>query len=513
MYNASGALVGSSTGIGNSETVSLAGLAAGTYYVRVYGYLGATNPSYSLGISAPAATTSPPTTTPTSPATSFPDVPYFGGSNDWNLNAINAPEAWAQGYTGQGVVVAVVDTGVDSNNSDLAGRMWVNAGEIAGNGIDDDQNGFVDDTSGWDFASGDNNPNDGNGHGTHVAGTIAADNNGTGSTGVAPGATIMPVRVLGSNGSGTADAVAAGIRYAAANGADIINLSLGGSFSSVIQSAIQYAQQLNVLVVVAAGNESASTPSYPARFSASMNNVISVGAHTSSNTIASFSNDVGSSGAVQVDAPGVNIYSTYIGGRYATLSGTSMATPHVAGLAALALSANHNLTASQLRTLIVDGANRTISGSDSNGGINAAVTVALAASGQVSSSAATSATTQSLSGLEAIAARLFGRLSIDGGDGTQPTANRAALAAFSPVGVASNHVQAPSAQPSEIAAYVRDRALLALDEADDDDLGLDHIDSGLDGWLDDALGGLAQHDNCASDETIAPEDALAAWLT
>ena len=178
---------------------------------------------------------------PVAPVTALPDVAYYGGSNDWNLNAINAPESWAAGYTGQGVIVAVVDTGVDINHPDLMSQIWVNAGEIAGNGIDDDGNGYVDDVHGWDFASNDNNPDDGNGHGTHVAGTIAADDNGIGATGVAPDATIMPVRVLGNNGSGSASSVAAGIRYAVNMGADIINLSLGGSYSSLILSAIEYA--------------------------------------------------------------------------------------------------------------------------------------------------------------------------------------------------------------------------------------------------------------------------------
>jgi subtilisin family serine protease len=176
-------------------------------------------------------------------------------------------------------------------------------------------------------------------------------------------------------------------------GANIINLSLGGSYSAVILSALQYAVSHNVLVVAAAGNEYASTPGYPARFSSSLSSVISVGAYDSSGTIASFSDGVGNSGAVQVDAPGVGIYSTYPNDRYATMSGTSMAAPHVAGLAALALSANHNLTAAQLRNIIVAGANDTISGSDSVGGINAAMTVALALSGQTSSS--TSGTTAS----------------------------------------------------------------------------------------------------------------------
>ncbi len=530
LLNSAGRQLKISQGVANSETISLSGLAAGTYTIRVYGYRGVQNPSYNLAFTTPGTTTTPPstidlvgaafdapnsstwgssvsitasvknngnsaagsfreqwylsrdttystddvvlnlstglnystisglaagattalnatlvlpsalpsgwtgtsfylvmrtdsagsvaetnennnggqagagldfeaitittvTTPPTTPTTPFPNVAYFGGTREWNLNAINAPESWAQGYRGQGVIVAVIDTGVDWDHTDLASQIWVNPGEIAGNGLDDDQNGYVDDVRGWDFISNDNNPDDGDGHGTHVAGTVAAANNGVGATGVAPNATIMPVRVLGNDGSGSSNGVANGIRYAAANGADIINLSLGGSLSSAIQSAIQYAQQRNVLVVVAAGNESAAVPSYPARHSATLTNTISVGAYSSSYALASFSNDVGTSGAVQVDAPGVSIYNTYLGGTYSTLSGTSMATPHVAGLAALALSANANLTASQLRTLIVDGTTQAVSGSDSQGGVNAAVTVALAAALRSSSSLGTAVNT------------------------------------------------------------------------------------------------------------------------
>jgi len=405
----------------NSNTTAesiTASLGAGTYYILVVPWRSAQS-YYQLSFGSQAIVpttpsnpvTNPPAadppsstpTNPTTPVTALPDVAYYGGSNDWNLNAMNAPEAWAAGYTGDGVVVAVIDTGVDVNHPDLMSQLWVNAGEIAGNGIDDDGNGYVDDVYGWDFASGDNNPDDGNGHGTHVAGTIAAAANGTGATGVAPDATIMPVRVLGNNGSGTMNSVAAGIRYAVDMGADIINLSLGGSYSSLILAAIEYAVANNVLVVAAAGNEYASTPGYPARFSSSLSGVISVGAYSSSGSIASFSNDVGNSGAVQVDAPGVGIYSTYPDGRYATMSGTSMAAPHVAGLAALALSANSSLTAAQLRSLILAGANDSISGSDSAGGINAALTVALAAAGQTSSSASSiSATAQAVTQVSSI---------------------------------------------------------------------------------------------------------------
>jgi hypothetical protein len=472
LYNAAGQLIGSSTNSGAaSESISSA-LGAGTYYILAAPW-GRAVSRYTLTVGATATqptTPTTPTTNPTTPSTpvaAFPDVAYYGGTNEWNLNSINAPESWAQGYTGQGVVVAVVDTGVDVNHPDLMSQLWVNADEIAGNGIDDDRNGYVDDVSGWDFATGDNNPDDGNGHGTHVAGTIAADNNGFGATGVAPGATIMPVRVLGSNGSGTAAAVAAGIRYAAANGADIINLSLGGGFSSIILSAIQYAMSLDVLVVAAAGNESAATPGYPARFSASLANVISVGAYASSGAIASFSNDVGTSGAVQVDAPGVGVYSTYVDGRYGRLSGTSMATPHVAGLAALALSANPNLTASQLRSLIVEGTDRTIAGSDSAGGINAALTVALAVAGQTSSATATAqAQAQSSSG--SVSQRRFASRSVDDGspaDGIASVSSRTGNEVDSPL---SEQLREVSLSPGYAIGAARDAALAAIDSAGDD---------------------------------------------
>ena len=416
IYSSYGYLMGDSQGTGNSEGVTLNLLQPGTYYAKVYGAGGAQNPNYSLTISPPAAVSSP--------VTVFPDVAYYGGSQDWSVNAINAPEAWAQGYTGQGVVVAVVDTGVQFSHPDLNSQIYINAGEIGGNGIDDDHNGYVDDTSGWDFYSNDNYADDGNGHGTHVAGIIAAAANGFGATGVAPGAKIMPIRVLGADGSGSTNSVAAGIRYAVDNGADIINLSLGGPLSSVIQTAIQYAQQRNVLVVSAAGNESASLPTYPARLSASLSNVISVGAYSLAGAIASFSNDVGTSAAVQVDAPGVSIYSTYLNGQYARLSGTSMAAPQVAGLAALALSANPSLTAAQLRTLIVAGTNQAISGSDSNGGVNAAITVALAAAGQTSAGAAGIDANAQLAAAQAALSNWFATLAIGVEAGSLPGAHR-----------------------------------------------------------------------------------------
>lgn len=309
------------------------------------------------------------------------NVAYFGSSREWNINEVGAPESWAAGYTGQGVTVAVIDTGVDLDHPDLRNSLYVNPGEIPGNGIDDDANGLVDDISGYDFAGNDPFPDDRHGHGTHVAGTIAAGNNGYGATGVAPDAKILPIRVLGDNGSGTSFDVAAGIRYAADMGADIINLSLGGGYSQTIESAVRYAESAGSLIVAASGNEYASMPGFPARFSGQYDNVLSVGAFDSAGRTAAFSNRVGASGAVQVDAPGVSVFSTYPGSRYAWMSGTSMAAPHVAAVAALTLSADPSLSASELRNLLVAGVSGSGADSDSLGRAETYRSVALAAAG------------------------------------------------------------------------------------------------------------------------------------
>lgn len=279
------------------------------------------------------------------------DVPDLGGYN-WGNDLVKAPEAWARGFTGQNTTVAVVDTGVDYTHIDLDANIWTNSREISGNGIDDDGNGYVDDTHGWNFISDNNNTMDDQGHGTHVSGTIAAENNGLGVTGVAYNAKIMPVKVLDSEGSGSSESVAAGIRYAAANGADVINLSLGSAFpSSVIERAVRYATEQGSLVVMAAGNSGGSAPGYPARYATQYG--ISVGAIDRNQSLASFSNRAGSDSRLQhVVAPGVDIYSTLPGNRYASYNGTSMATPHVAGVAALMLSANSNLTPTQMQEIL-----------------------------------------------------------------------------------------------------------------------------------------------------------------
>ncbi|EPF20199.1 S8 family serine peptidase [Microcystis aeruginosa] len=364
LLNSSGSVIASSVRAGTASESITRQLSAGTYYIRVYPYSGNTN--YNLAVSATTATVTPGYSAISGYGlvnaakavagalnqSPFADVPTFGGANDWGVNLVNAPEAWARGYTGQGVVVAVLDTGVDRNHADLAGNIWTNAGEIANDGLDNDGNGYVDDVYGWNFANGNNNTLDGNRHGTHVAGTIAAVNNGFGATGVAYNSRIMPVKVLSDSGSGSYSGVAQGIRYAVDNGADVINMSLGGgSTDSAVQSALQYASSRGVIVVMAAGNAGAAQPGYPASNATSWG--LAVGAVNSSNQMASFSNRAGSNSSMRyVTAPGVQVYSTLPNGGYGFLSGTSMAAPHVAGVVALMLSANPNLTDAQVRQII-----------------------------------------------------------------------------------------------------------------------------------------------------------------
>ncbi|MEH2355670.1 S8 family peptidase [Nostoc sp.] len=282
----------------------------------------------------------------------FADVPDLGGNN-WGADMVKAPEVWAQGYTGKGVVVAVVDTGVDYNHEDLTNNIWTNTKEIAGNGIDDDGNGYIDDNYGWNFADQNNNTLDDNGHGTHVSGTIAGENNNYGVTGIAYDAKIMAVKALDSSGSGSYSSISKGIRYAVDNGANVINLSLGGASSNrTLESAIDYASSKGVIVVMAAGNDGDSSPDYPARYASKSG--IAVGAVDKNNNLADFSNRSGTNPIAYVTAPGVKVYSSVPNNQYATYSGTSMAAPHVAGIVALMLSANSNLTDAQVRQIVTE---------------------------------------------------------------------------------------------------------------------------------------------------------------
>ncbi len=294
-----------------------------------------------------------------------PTVEPLGGEN-WGLDRMGAPAAWEMGYTGEETIVAVLDTGIDLNHPDLDDNIWVNQDEVPGNGFDDDNNGYIDDVQGWDFANNDNNPDDVNSHGTHVAGTIAAEDNNLGITGVAPDAQIMPVQVLGDNGAGYNSDIIAGINYAVDNGADIINLSLGGSsISPGINAAIQEATDLGTLVVMAAGNSAGSSPENPGAYAAEAGLV--VGALTQEGDLGSFSNQAGDTPQdyngdglafpSYVTAPGVDILSTIPDGNYEFYSGTSMATPHVAGAAAILMGADPGLTPDQTVDLITATAN------------------------------------------------------------------------------------------------------------------------------------------------------------
>lgn len=290
----------------------------------------------------------------------YGDVPNLGGNN-WGLDMIQAPEVWENGHTGQGIIVAVIDTGVDINHQDLGNNIWSNTREIPGNGIDDDGNGYIDDVHGWNFNNDNNNVLDNNGHGTHVAGIVAGVNNGVGVTGVAYNSQIMSIKALDESGSGSYSAIANGIYYAVDNGANVINLSLGGTFSNrTLKSAIEYASSKGVVVVMAAGNSGGSTPDYPARYANQTG--IAVGAVDANGNLTNFSNRSGNTEMAYVTAPGQGIYSSVPNNQYASYNGTSMATPYVAGVVALMLSANPNLTEAQIRSIIT----RTAGNNNSN---------------------------------------------------------------------------------------------------------------------------------------------------
>ncbi|HDP93955.1 MAG TPA: PKD domain-containing protein [Candidatus Aminicenantes bacterium] len=258
----------------------------------------------------------------------------------WHMTKIGMESAWDVS-TGSGVVVAVIDTGVKKTLEDLAGTQF---------------------TAGYDFVNNDTDPTDDEGHGSHVCGTIAqTTNNGVGVAGIAYNATIMAVKVLNQRGSGTYDDIADGIIWAADHGAHVINLSLGGSSSlQILEDAVNYAWNQGVVVVCAAGNDGVSTPFYPAAYT----NSISVSATTYLDTLASYSNygstiDISAPGGDSGDNNGdgyddmilQNTFSRNSEGYY-FYAGTSMASPHVAGVAALVKSANPSLSNSQVRSIL-----------------------------------------------------------------------------------------------------------------------------------------------------------------
>ncbi|MFM8414526.1 MAG: S8 family serine peptidase [Planctomycetota bacterium] len=273
---------------------------------------------------------------------------------------IDAPEAWRTTTGSRGVVIAVIDSGVDSTHPDLAANAWRNPGEVAGDGLDNDGNGFVDDVFGWDFRNNDADPMDDNGHGTHVAGTIGAvGDNGSGVVGVNWQVSIMSLKFLSGSGSGSTSGAIAAVNYATRMKRDFgVNVVAtnnswgGGGFSTALRDAIAAGGRQNILFVAAAGNEGSdndATPHYPSNYTDTA--VISVAASDRSNRLASFSNF----GATSVDlaAPGASILSTLPGNAYGSYSGTSMAAPHVAGVVGLLAAARPGATAGEIRSAIL----------------------------------------------------------------------------------------------------------------------------------------------------------------
>jgi len=287
---------------------------------------------------------------------------------------IDADAAWVHTQGDPAVVIAVIDTGVDLDHPDLAGRLWINPGEIPGNGVDDDQNGYIDDVNGWDFSASDNSPDDDYGHGTAVAGMAAAGLNGVGTVGVAPQVTIMPLRAC-SPGCPISTLVAA-VAYARNNGADIINMSLGGTGPYFEPLRDEIASSPAVVVTAAAGNTASNTdpnPFFPAGFD--LPNILSVASTDDSDQLSDFS----SYGAVTVDlaAPGDSVLTTSIGG-WANASGTSFSAPLVAGVAGLVLSLRPGSPPEEVIDLILVGVDSlpSLAGKTATGGrLNAGTTV------------------------------------------------------------------------------------------------------------------------------------------
>ncbi|HEY9152362.1 MAG TPA: S8 family serine peptidase [Anaerolineales bacterium] len=281
---------------------------------------------------------------------STPNDPLFPDQN--YLQKIQVPQVWTIAPSLQPVTVAVLDTGVNITHSDLINSIWLNPVEAAGApNVDDDHNGYVDDLHGWNFVDGNNNVADDNGHGTQLAGIIAATtNNNLGVAGIAPNARIMPVKVLDKNGYGSYANVAAGIIYATDMGARIIELGFAGTGSSqLMQDAINYAFAHNVLIVAAAGNSGNTTINYPAGYY----DVVAVGALDDNNSLASFSS---SGNDVSLSAPGVGIISTGLSETYPYMSGTSMASAEVAGVAALLAGEPQFADTSVLRSALLGSA-------------------------------------------------------------------------------------------------------------------------------------------------------------
>jgi len=313
-----------------------------------------------------------PTPTPSTGSSPAPTDPNSGwdtaDTHDYSRTKMNLKEAWTVTEGSPEVVVAIIDSGVDLNHPDLKDNLWTNPGEVNGKAnTDNDGNGFKNDVHGYDFYYGKGDPTDETGHGTHVAGIIAALKNGFGSIGVAPNVKVMPLRFIGPSGSGsTSDAIDA-IDYAIKMGAKVISASWGNSgYSSYLADAVKRAQDAGIVFVAAAGNQgrnTANSPYYPGSY----DGVISVASSNQKDQLSSYSN-YGSN--VTIAAPGDQIFSTYLNDGYETLSGTSMAAPQISGAVALALSKNQSIPPEALKSALCGSADSVLQGSTQCGRVN-----------------------------------------------------------------------------------------------------------------------------------------------
>jgi thermitase len=268
---------------------------------------------------------------------------------------INALAAWGISKGDRALKIAVIDTGIDYKHPDLKNNMWVNEKEANGKaGVDDDSNGFVDDIHGYDFANKDGDPMDGHGHGTHCAGTIGAEHdNGIGVAGVMDEVNLVAIKFLTDSGSGSTEDAILAIDYATKLGVDIMSNSWGGgAFSQALYDAILASKNAGILFVAAAGNDSSNNdqdPHYPSNYN--IENVVSVAALNAQEELAYFS--CFGKGTVHISAPGHRITSTFTNATYKTLSGTSMATPHMSGILGLLLSREPDLSFKEITDRIL----------------------------------------------------------------------------------------------------------------------------------------------------------------
>ena len=270
----------------------------------------------------------------------------FEGTEDAD---IDLPEAWSLGVGSRDVRVAIIDTGIDFFHPDIRENLWINLTEIPGNGLDDDDNGYIDDVHGFDFVSDDGDPFDDQGHGTHVAGIVGAvANNRRGTAGVCQEVSLIAIKSFGVSGSADVATVVKSMRYAIDHGTDIINASWGVDIrSELMRTAVEEAAEADVLFVAAGGNRQSEQLFYPAAFE----NTIGVGATDKNDQRSRFSN-YGS--FIDLAAPGQTIFSTLPDNRFGFLSGTSMAAPHVSGAAALALSRYPDWSAQDLTRMLLN---------------------------------------------------------------------------------------------------------------------------------------------------------------